>query len=68
MLAYFAAEQNIPIEGYTVRLIKGYRFLGLPKGILTLDWVDANHRDGNKYWDSNSKYAVAIALKEMQGI
>lgn len=62
VLGYFCSEKNIRLEGYTVKKINGYKFLSLPKGTKTLNWLDSNHKDGNKYWDNNARYSVAIAL------
>jgi len=66
VLAYFCAEKNIPLEGYTVSKIKGYRFLNLTRGTKTLDWIDQNHKDAGMYWDNNARYSTAIAVHRCQ--
>lgn len=62
VLASFCAEQDIPIEGFTARKIKGYKFLNLPKPTLTFDWLNDNHADGNMYWNDNARYSIAVAF------
>lgn len=63
ILGYFCSEKSIPLEGYTVGKIKSYKFLELPKGTKTLDWLDENHKDNGLYWDNNARYALAIAYR-----
>lgn len=62
VLGYFCSNQNIPVEGYTVRKIKSYKFLKLPRGTDSFNWVKTNKNDGNPYWSNEAVYAVAIAL------
>lgn len=63
VLGYFCAEKNIPLEGFTARKIKSYRFLNLPKKSQTFDWLDSNHRDTGPYWDDNARYSFAVAFR-----
>ena len=63
VLASFCAERDLPIEGFTVQKIKGYKFLDLPKGTQTLSWVDLNHNDTNMYWNNDARYCISVALE-----
>lgn len=62
VLGYFCSKKSIPIEGYTVQKIRGDAFLALPKKTNSLNWVDQNFNDGQKYWNNDAKYATAIAI------